>query len=294
VWAQVTGLRPARSVQRLLMALNFQAFMDESESSEEFVLGGYIATAETWAQFALDWERLLPFGTHAKNANRHFKMSEMAFYGKMADVQKFYAVIEKYDMIPVSYRMNMYAYRNAQERMKSFAKQMNWTIDWGLWSNTYYFSFRQFLHNFHLQRKLIEDKVPLTEKIDFYFDDRSESAPIMAAWSEIRRKLPEEVGKHFGANPRFEDDQEFLGLQAADLWSWWVRHWFEEDDYEMPDKMRNFDFDGWRGNKRKAISFNATERQLFEAFKAMALENLVEGNLDPMSRALYDFGDEEE
>lgn len=285
---------PRRAVRRWLMALQFQAFMDESQSSEEFVLAGYVATAETWAKFALDWEQLLRFGTIAKNGKRHFKMSEMAYQGKMEDVPKFYAVIDKYGFVPVSFRINMDAYRNAQEKMRSLALQMNWTINWGLWGNLYYFSFREFLHNFHIQRPLIEDAIPLTEKVDFYFDDRSESAPIMAAWSEIRRQFPEEVSKYFGANPRFEDDQEFLGLQAADLWAWWVRRWHEEDNSEKPDRMRDYDFDGWRGKFRKRLHFNAEEHQIFDAFKSIAMENLLAGNLDPISRTQFGFGVEEE
>lgn len=281
---------PRRGVRRLLMALEFQAFMDESQSSDEFVLGGYIQTAEVWARFALDWEKLLPYGTIAKNGKRHFHMTEMAYFRKMADVPKFYSVIEKHNLVPVILRMNMEAFKNAQESMRLLAKDLNLTIDWGLWSNPYYFSFRQFLHNFHIHRHVFEDAVPLTEKVDFYFDNRSESAPIMAAWSEIRQRFPDEVEKYFGANPRFEDDQEFLALQAADLWSWWVRHWYDEEATEGPDrpeKMRNFDFDGWRGQKREVIVFSADEPRLFEILKAMAMENLTLGHVDPMTRAAF-------
>lgn len=43
VWSQVTGLAPEIAIGRLLMALNFQAFIDESESHDEFVLAGHIA-----------------------------------------------------------------------------------------------------------------------------------------------------------------------------------------------------------------------------------------------------------
>jgi hypothetical protein len=285
VLAQVARLGPRWAALRLLMALEFQAFMDESASRDEFVLGGYIQTAETWAKFALDWERLLPFGTVAKNGKRHFHMTEMAYYGKWSDVQKFYAVIDEYEPVPVSFRMNLDDFRSAQERMKIFAKDMNWSIDWGLWSNPYYFSFRNFLDEFHKRRYVFEEAVPLTEKVDFYFDDRSESAPIIAAWSEIRRKMPEETERYFGANPRFENDQDFLMLQAADLWSWWVRHWHEEDAADWPDKMRDFDFGSWRGKKRKAIRFSIGERAILERFKFMAVENLAEGNVDPMTLA---------
>lgn len=77
------------------MTLQYQAFMDESQSREVFALAGYIQTAEVWANFARDWELLLPLGTKTKTGKLHFKMSEMAHFGKMAQVENFHAVIEK-------------------------------------------------------------------------------------------------------------------------------------------------------------------------------------------------------
>src|ERR1700682_5108739 len=83
VWAQVTGLAPGAAVRRLLMPLNFQGFLDDSTSTEEFILAGHIAPAEAWAAFAKEWELLLPLGTRAKNGKQHFKMSDMSYFGKM-------------------------------------------------------------------------------------------------------------------------------------------------------------------------------------------------------------------
>jgi hypothetical protein len=288
VWAQVACMGPQRAVQRLFMALNFQAFMDESESKYEFVLGGYIQTAEIWANFAKDWEELLPLGTRAKNGRDHFKMSEMAYYGKWDETSKFYSIIERHDLVPISYRMNMDDFRKARESMQNFADYMRWNINWGLWNNPWYFSFRILLNEFHLKKEIFEELIPLTEKIDFYFDERSEIEPIIAAWSEIRRRTPQEIEKYFGANPRFENDQEFLGLQAADFWAWWVRRWYEEDSPEWPDlpeKLKQFDFGNWQGKKRKTIKLNMGEKAILHRFKGMAIENIYEGNVDPMTLA---------
>lgn len=62
VWAQVSGVAPSRSWKRLLVVL--QAYIDDSRGDDgTFVLAGYIATAESWAKFAGEWEELLPYGT---------------------------------------------------------------------------------------------------------------------------------------------------------------------------------------------------------------------------------------
>ena len=82
------------------MALNFQAFIDESYSKHEFVLGGHIATAEQWAALGKEWEQCLPkFGLLAPknkfNKTHHFHMAEMAMTPeRMQRVQIFYRVIE--------------------------------------------------------------------------------------------------------------------------------------------------------------------------------------------------------
>ena len=277
-----------RAVRRLLMALEFQAFMDESQSKEEFVLAGYVQTAETWASFARDWEQILPLGTKAKNGRFHFKMSEMSYYGKMAEVERFSGLIDKYDLIPVSFRMNMQCFRNAQLRVERMAAPIGMTIDWGHWANPYYFSFRYFLDEIHLHKGIFEEDVPLSEKIDFYFDNRTESGPILAAWSEVRERFPEQIERHFGANPRFEDDQDFLGLQAADFWAWWVRNWYEEDDTEVPDKLEVLDFGSWHGKRRYRLVFSASEGYIFERLRLITVQNFADGNIDPLSRSRYE------
>lgn len=222
VWAHVSGLAPGKAVQRWLMSLTFQAFIDESQSNEEIVLGGYIATAATWAEFANDWEKLLPLGLRAKNGNLHFKMSEMAATPeRMERVPLFYAVIEKYELMPISARLNLGDFARAHKRFDNFLLRMNWTINnKGLWTNPYFFCFTILVNGFHVNREKYAPTLPLTEKVDFIFDDRTEKRPILAGWELSAARRTEELAQYYGATPRFENDQEFLPLQAADFWAW--------------------------------------------------------------------------
>ena len=56
-----------------------QSFMDESYGDTGIlVLGGYIASAESWTHFSKEWEEMLPYGIRDKDGRYHFKMSEMA------------------------------------------------------------------------------------------------------------------------------------------------------------------------------------------------------------------------
>jgi hypothetical protein len=226
------------------MTLEFQAFIDDSRTkpSGEFVLGGHIAPAEQWARFSKEWEKLLPLGTRAKSGNFHFKMAEMAYVPeRMERVPLFYEVIEKYVTLSISCRMNTEDFARAQERMQVGAARLGWHINLNRWNNPYYFLFRALIDNFHQKRdEKLASLIPPDEVVQFYFDDQAEKKFIRNAWDGWVAHRPEEIRHRYGTEPRFENDEEFLALQAADLWAWKVRDWYEEDAIDLPDKMKRF------------------------------------------------------
>ena len=267
------------------MALNYQAFIDDSRTkpSGEFVLGGHVAPAEKWVAFSGEWEGLLPLGTRAKNGKFHFKMAEMAESPeRMARVPRFYELIEKYVTLSVSCRMNTDDFERAKERMKVVAERMRWKINFHRWNNPYFFLFRALVDNFHKVRHDKINKVIATEeKIEFIFDTQSESRFIIEGWNSWIGARDESVRDRYGSAPRFEDDQEYLPLQAADLWAWWVRYWYEEDCIDLPDRMRNYDFGGWKGKLRPLTYFSISEEQIFDMYQQLAFEMFTESELRP-------------
>lgn len=274
IWAQVAGMRPASAVRLQIMAL--QAFMDESENAPhgDFVLAGHIAPAENWASFSKEWERLLPMATLAEDGTYQFKMREMASSPeRMARVSAFYWLIEKYVTASLSCRISLDDFQTAYERINETCDRLNVTVDWGDWQNPYFFTFRTLMDGFHQKRDDFAKIIPLSEQVDFYFDDRAEKRVIFAAWDEYIESTSKDVRKFYGAHPRFEDDRRFLPLQAADLWAWWVRRWYEEDASDFPDKMRDFDFGEWQGNYRRMIAISLNEQQIFDRLRSVLLES---------------------
>jgi len=155
----------------------------------------------------------------------------------------------------------------------------------GKWTNPYIFSLRRLIDSFLHDRSLpqIEKQLPSNEKMDFIFDDKSEKSLILSAWDEVVEKFSEEMRNHYGATPRFENDQEFLGLQAADLWASWVRHWYEEDSFDPPDRMKNFDFMTWRGQKRGFFHLSMQEDHIVSVLHGLAMQAITEGDVDPIT-----------
>jgi hypothetical protein len=263
------------------MVLNFQAFVDESESAAtgEFVLAGYIAPAANWAQFAGEWESLLPYGSLANDSTYQFKMSEMAITKeRMARVPAFYRVIRKYVVVAISIRLNAFDFARAKRRVRDNLSHI-WGIhvgDFRIWENIYFFAFRQLLVPINARRSMLDDFVPPGEKIDFIFDDRGEKGVILGAWDDIVTNSDYKETGCFGTTPRFENDREFLPPQAADFWAWWVRRWYEEDDEPFPEKMLTLDFGFDKGGPLKHQMFlmptYLDENDIFNALLEVGLQ----------------------
>lgn len=227
VWAMVNGLRPGIAGERALMVL--QAYVDESEGVDgTLVLGGCISTAEKWAAFAAEWEALLPYAVLGKSGY-HFKMSEMAINDeRMSRVPAFFHVFNKYVQTAFSISLNI----NDLTRVKNRIYIPNYTIDYKK-AQPYYLLFSELLAVFAKRRNELSQVINFVGKLDFIFDNKTEKSPIISTWDERISMLDEGAKEYYSNTPRFEDDREFLPLQAADLWAWWARKAMQDNDIEV-------------------------------------------------------------
>lgn len=265
---------------RLFVVL--QAYIDDSyNAGGVFVLAGYIASAEGWANFSREWEEMLPHGTLNKHNRYHFKMAEMALNEeRMARVPGFYRIIENHVLGFVSCKIDISELRGIRSRVQVPGLE----IDWAMFGNPYFVAFRCLLDMFHLQRSRMTEVIPSEERIDFYFDNQAEKNAVVAMWDSYIKERPEETRLYYGATPRFEDDEEFLPLQAADLWAWCVRKWYTEG---TPEKILKCEFGKFQAKPprkllRIAISFNQDE--LVETMKRVLRAEIGPGK----STYIYD------
>lgn len=261
------------------MAIAFQAFFDESISEgDEFVLGGHVASPEAWSQFSVEWEELLPWGTLAQDNQYHFKMSEMAQNKeRMERVPAFYRIIERHVLVSLSLRINLAEFERAYQRAVTFLHQSTTTIvDFKDLTNPYYFAVRHLVDNFYRDQNKFQVFAPYDRKVDFIFDERSDKDPILRGWNDVLSNADDELRQMYGATPRFESDKKFLPLQAADLWAWWVREWYEYENSEAPEAMRNYDFGTWKGKNRAGIAYSMNEEQLLNSFLSAGFEAMAE------------------
>jgi hypothetical protein len=248
VWSHVNGLGNEKARKRLLAV--WQAFVDESFDDKFYVIGGFIETADTWANFSDEWQQMLPFSSRGRDGTFEFKMAEMAQNSeRMQRAQAFYRIIERWLTFWFVFVMRPRDLANARSRIIiTHQDGRNVIANLGFFNNEYMVAWNMFMRGCFRHRDVFASNdhglppIPMDQKIDFIFDERlHEKKEIIAGWDDWKRRLPEN-GHLAGTAPRFEDSAEFMPLQAADFMCWWIRermhqprhNWVEAPELPWP------------------------------------------------------------
>jgi Protein of unknown function (DUF3800) len=210
-----------------------QAYIDGSGTGDDrfLVLAGYISTADKWAAFATEWQRLLDMRSAHYRHLSYFKMKEIRTSKReMERCIWFYRIIEKYATAAVSCVIDVAGLRRAVRK----SPWLLWTGNVGILENPYYFAFHAII-NMLAQH---QHRLGISEPIDFIFDNETEKGRCIAAWDEIKRDSTSEVQALMGDTPIYRDDKTTNPLQAADLYAYWVREWELVGDFEGLAKLK--------------------------------------------------------
>lgn len=202
-----------------------QAFVDESVSGSGqidrfFVMAGHVATAEQWAKFVPEWETFLEWAPVGPDGKRRFKLSEMGVGAESRfRVLSFYRVIEAHVSLSISVQFRL----DDLERAKGRILIPGVKIDWGIVGDPYAVAFKAILQLFHHNREKFSEAIPPNEPVEFIFDDMSQKKPIRDAWEGFLATSTDEFRNSLANEPRFEKEERFLPLQAADLYAGLIR-----------------------------------------------------------------------
>ena len=121
-------------------------------------------------------------------------------------------------------------------------------------------------HEARIQQPELANVLPLDQKVDFYFDKHSGGAGEIASdWEEFADEQAEQIRSLYGTMPRFEDDEEFLPLQAADFFAWWVRLAYEDKGEHKRYREAIFGKATSENKTIPSIGFTFSEDQLVNA-----------------------------
>jgi len=286
--AMVSGLPFAKRKGRLLMA--YQAFFDDSGTSVPvFVLSGFADPVSRWEKFSDDWQGLLDEPPKL----RYFKMREAAqlcgeFSGmKVGDrnerIQKFFRLIRDTVHLSVSCVIPMGPFKQIWKGNMEGGK-------W--WSDPYYLAVwdvMTLLTEAHVRMRMLElfakkegNPPSIYGVLDFIFDNNDRLAAVVPPHYQRVKEGMDPLSKGWvGASPRFEDDKDFLPLQACDAQSWYLRRLFAErfnnepfkDDlpkscFQPLDEIASSWMSFWSPEKmRKTIAKEPKEKMKIRQFK---------------------------
>lgn len=196
--------------KRLMVVL--KVYSDESGKGDPrtFVMAGFIARAEVWAEFENDWNAVLA----RPPAIPYFHMADAVASGDFDRIAALAALIRKHKLSGISVLIYMPDYdlvvRNQISRrfdnpyFFALIRQMELAVEW------------QIDHN-------------IDEPMDFIFDEqRHESDFLQWIWSQIEPGWPDWIRRRFGNRPIHLDDKSNPALQAADMLAWTLRRISEQ------------------------------------------------------------------
>ena len=205
----VCGLPPDMMASRQIMVL--QAFFDDStQAGKVTVLAGYMAEAQDWVQFSREWRELLSI----REPWPRFKMSEIMRDGGDISHERaewHYRAIEKYAKVGICVAI---PHEPFFRLMREFSCPQEW-------NNPYYMAHTLLLSVLqHVIRPYLPDKT-----VDLVFDYQSESRKALDAWDALTQGGT--INVEFVKNPPiYRSDDQFLPLQAADLFALHLRKRF--------------------------------------------------------------------
>lgn len=191
-----------------------QAFVDDStEDGKVTILAGYMAEAQDWIKFSKEWKQLLSIRPEWPR----FKMSEVAT--KRGDETSeramfHYRAIENYAELGFCVAV---PHAPLAKVNREFGLERKW-------DNPYYMAYIVLIS---VMRHYIMLSRP-TESVKLTFDTQlGEYRTVLDAWDLMVARNGGDI-RPFISPPSFEQDEEYLPLQAADLFAWHVRKKFAE------------------------------------------------------------------
>ncbi|MEI9927980.1 MAG: DUF3800 domain-containing protein [Sphingomonas sp.] len=216
---------PARN-RRLILAL--QAYIDDSGKDDPpvYILAGYIAPAEVWAEFSDRWNEALT----AAPAISYFKMKEA--FRRTGEFSGF-SVAERdakldvlsglvTNLIPIG----IYTGTNHEEYADLFFGKVSTMFD-----NPYYLLCFSLIREALIWHELTDQKEP----IQFIFDRQlGMEGNLIEGFANLAEISDDNLKRRIAGLPVYADDKDSLPLQAADMLAWHVRRAFEDVISERP------------------------------------------------------------
>jgi hypothetical protein len=215
--------------RRKLMILQPQAFIDDSVGQpirKHLVLAGFVSSAAAWAAFAHDWQAVLdlePKLDYFKNNEANLLVEQFSPDRGWTEAKRddrlisLIRVIKKHALIRIHASIK---YSDFEEHIASIAVPQRKLIS----DNPYIYLFTKMICAMAVRSTLFN----INEPCDFIFDEQAGySEEIFYYWPIFKQIAASRSRSDFptfiGGRPQFQNDVDFLPLQASDLFAGHLR-----------------------------------------------------------------------
>jgi hypothetical protein len=233
-----------------------QAYVDDSVEPPVFVLAGFVARAEQFAQLTLEWQAALdgpPRLEYFKMKEAHALEQQFKGWSKQdrdARLAVLVNIIKNHVLAGVS---SVVRHEDFNEALKlKIAKPLD-TPYWLM-----YHSIINRVFEWEIETGIIEP-------VDFIFDEQlHQSDGVQAHFSAFLELAPPRIKELFGERPVHRDDKKVKPLQAADMLAWHIhRDYYEREggsEFDSPTmralkKIPHFD-SLWTKERLQALVIN--------------------------------------
>lgn|SRR5215469_6660341 len=232
VWALVSGLASPDRERRLMGIL--QAYIDDSGRGAPpvYVLAGWISDSARWASFANEWAAAL----REPPLINYFKMKEAAscqggeFMGWQNEARdrklvRLASVIRDHAMVGIGFAVKHTDWELAVKRRVKNIPVMGKQL-----KEPYFFA----CYGLMIQFIKMQRDLGISQPVDFIFDEQQKLSAYVDESYDHLKALSAECHPLIGDRPSHKDDKKILPLQAADLFAWHVRRYFEDEIEQKP------------------------------------------------------------
>jgi Protein of unknown function (DUF3800) len=203
--------------RRLLLVLH--AYIDDSGQTEPpvFVLAGYVARAERWAEFSDAWKAalagppVLDYFKMWQASTREEQFKGWSVEARDARLRLLAGIIRDHALLAVAVTAPHDDYK---------------AVFMGAIDRFHDRPYSLLYHSIMFRLLHWQIAAGLDEPVDFIFDEQMhDSDRVQAGFSDVLEATSPEVRRRFGARPVHRDEKKVVALQAADMLAWHVRRY---------------------------------------------------------------------
>lgn len=227
----VSGLPSGKRERRNLMVLQIAADDSGNEPpAKVFVFGGFVADAETWSKFSDAWDTALKEHPRIE----YFKMSDAnalcgEFRGwtpeaKDAKVEALSYIAAKYPLAVIDVSIKHTDFAELISGIDLPARGLSTDKPYPILANQLMVTLGRY-----------QRRVNASDKIDLFFDRQLGYEEELHLWWPLFEQLRDEETKtnfarYISGPPIFKNEEEFVPIQAADMYVWHKRRHLEGNE----------------------------------------------------------------